>query len=59
MHAIPTSGDTLTFLRQNRTDSLPFEPDAELLQTIREPVGTIGRLARLKHADGTQTRNFI
>ncbi len=43
---------------------LPFpvlhssEAQAELCQVIKEPIGQIGRLARIRHKDGRETRKF-
>jgi hypothetical protein len=36
----------------------PFPADTELVPVSSEPVVTVGRLARLKHVDGTETRKF-
>ena len=42
------------------THPVQFSPEAqaELLEAIKEPIGQIGRLARIKHADGTENRKF-
>ncbi len=34
------------------------EAQAELLEVIKEPIGQIGRLARIRHKEGRETRKF-
>ncbi len=48
----------ITAVELSRPVQYSTETQVELREAIKEPIGQIGRLARIKHADGTESRKY-